>query len=504
MADPSGILNNLTSQVNNLANSIQRLFNMQGMSGAGYSTSSMPIPSQMQSSSQASGFVSSLLGNNSAPDYTNADVRFGATSFMKGIGKGVAGAFVGGMAMLPTAQEAMSLELLAGRQSFYNPTYYGAAGSRGSYQRSFEMQRGMSNLGLPTSPLDAAAAMNYGAGAGLSPALGNYNPTSSFGGVMGGAALASNLSPGLGITGGVGVMASMNNASTVNSLRMMGINIRSAKGDSMRDLPDIIQQFYNVLKQAAGQDPTPQMIAVSLMSGNSLDSMLDQFFGNDQNTRETIVAGLYQMANTKGSNLATSGTRAGLLKTGGLSSTVNTLSKRNTSELSMLQAYTGVTNAGTKFINQSVLPDLYNAAIGMEGLTGPLQSAYTGLEVFNGARNGAGQMITGSLFKGVGGAFGGFGKSIKAGNPMAQLGAAALVGAGVGGAAGLYSSVGMSADQTNIGISNNPNGVLASGSNTSSPTFTGAITINVTVPAGADPYQYGNAVRNAMNAAATT
>ena len=504
MADPSGILNNLTSQVNNLANSIQRLFNMQGMSGAGYRTSSMPMPSQMQSSSQASGFVSSLLGNNTAPDYTDAAVRSNATTFMSGIGKGVVGGFLGGMAMLPTAQEAMSLELLANRQSFYNSRAYGAAGSRGSYQTSFNMQRGMSSLGLPTSPLDAAAAMNYGAGVGLQPGLNNYAPTSNFGGVMGGAALASNLSPGLGLTGGVGVMASMNSASTVNMLRMVGINVRNGKGDSMRDLPDIIQQFYNVLKQAAGQDPTPQQIAVSLMSGNALDSMLDQFFGNDQNTRETIISGLYQMANTKGSNLATSGTRAGLLKTGGLSSTVNTLSKRNTSELAMLQAYTGVTNAGTGFINQSVLPDLYKTAISMEGATGPLQSLYTGLEVFNGARNGAGQMITGSMFKGGMDASGGWMSAIKGGSKLAKFGGAAAAAAGVVGGAALYSNVGDNAAQTNIGISNNMNGTLPGGANTSSPVFTGAITINVTVPAGADPYQYGNAVNNAMHAAANT
>jgi len=498
MADPSGILDSILAKVNALTAALGRLNNSAGSPGSGNSPVTTPAPGV-----GSGGPISSMMSG-SSPDYTDPTVRKTRGIFAKGLLKTTGQATVAAMGLLPTAEEAMNVEMLGSRQMFY-----GQSGISGHNYllNSYRSQRGVSALGSPTSAFDSVQAMNYGAGMGLMPGLSNFGPNSSFGGIMGGAALASNLSPGLGITGGMGVMASLNQARKVNSLRMIGVNVRGA-GGNMNDLPDIIKQIYTLLKNAAGK-VTPQMIAVSAMSGNALDSMLDQYFGQDENLRATVIAGLVQMANSGGANLSTSGTKAGLMKTGGMTDTLTNLVGTFPKELSLIQSYTNATNAGTNAMNREIIPALYDylgRAQSTPGLGTAIkggQAALTGLEVFGGIRGGAGNLLTDTLIN-ANGNFTGMTKSSGMSKLIAKLGGskkAGILGKIAGGAA-----IGAALLATGAHIDSMPglsDNSVPTGGVTSTPVFTGAITVNVSAPPGTDPYSFGSAITNAMVSMAT-
>jgi len=497
MADPGGILDSILAKVNALTAALSRL----GTSAGGGGSSSSPVTTP--ASASAGGPISAMMAG-SAPDYTDPAVRNTrnvlAKGFLKTAGQGV----IAAMGLLPTAEEAMNLEMLGSRQMFY-----GESGISGHNYliNAYQKQRGVSALGSPTSAFDSVQAQNYGAGMGLMPGLSNFGANSSFGGIMGGAALASNLSPGIGITGGMGAMASLNQARRVNLLKMIGVNVRGSSGN-MNDLPDIIQQIYNLLKNAAGK-VTPQMIAVSAMSGNALDSILDQYFGGDENLRATVIAGLVQMANSGGTNLSTSGTKAGLMKTGGMTDTLATLVGTYPKELGLLQSYTNATNAGTNAVNRDIIPGLYDLVSNAQSTPGigtaikGAQAALTGFEVFGGVRGGAGNMLTDALLNSSGN-FSGLNKSNGMNKLIEKLGGAKK--AGLIGKIGGGVAIGAALLATGANIDSMPgtsDNSVPTGSVTSSPIFTGAITVNVSAPPGTDPYSFGSAITTAMISAAT-
>jgi hypothetical protein len=276
----------------------------------------------------------------------------------------------------------------------------------------------------------------------------------------------------------------------------------------MNDLPDIIQQIYNLLKNAAGK-VTPQMIAVSAMSGNALDSILDQYFGGDENLRATVIAGLVQMANSGGTNLSTSGTKAGLMKTGGMTDTLATLVGTYPKELGLLQSYTNATNAGTNAVNRDIIPGLYDLVSNAQSTPGigtaikGAQAALTGFEVFGGVRGGAGNMLTDALLNSSGN-FSGLNKSNGMNKLIEKLGGAKK--AGLIGKIGGGVAIGAALLATGANIDSMPgtsDNSVPTGSVTSSPIFTGAITVNVSAPPGTDPYSFGSAITTAMISAAT-
>jgi hypothetical protein len=286
--------------------------------------------------------------------------------------------------IFPTAQEALTADLMAQRVGFYGASRAGA----GTAQR-------LAQMGTSTDALDAIRAVSSGAGLGLLPGLSNFD-TGTFAGITGGAALMSNLVPGMGIQAGMQAMATLNQASNVNRLRMIGINVRTSDGTSMADLPGIIDQLYGMLKQSAGGDFSPQDIAVSAMSGNALDSILRQYFPSPD-LRQAILAGLIQKARTKES-IGISGTIGELTKTGGTTAAAQGIAGRNAAELAMIQSLTGTTlqglNRGT-----AALTDIYGTMaqaggtklLGMDvGKTmGALAEAKTGLDVLAGGRGGS-------------------------------------------------------------------------------------------------------------------
>ena len=88
----------------------------------------------------------------------------------------------------------------------------------------------------------------------------------------------------------------LNQASSVNKLRMIGINVRGADG-FMRKPEDIANDVWKQLTNAAGgKKITKDAIALSLQPGNALYSYLNQYFGESPELRMGIINAIMQKA----------------------------------------------------------------------------------------------------------------------------------------------------------------------------------------------------------------
>lgn len=431
------------------------------------------------------------------------------------LGRGVASV----AALLPSSQETVEMGSVAERMRFYSNNM----GNRGGlnplsatnnvplYQ--YSIINNAMRMGTAIGPDDAIQAINAASNVGLNTGLKNFNAGRGFAGILGGAALASNLAPGIGLTGGMGVMANINQAQNVNMLKMLGINVRGNNGATMNDLPQIIEQLYGVLTRN-NSSPTPEDIATSLMPGNALDSIIHQYFGNDQNTRTVVIAGLLQRI--KSGNLRTSGTRGQLGLTGGTTTAISSLAMRNTAEGQLIQGFTKTTNqamVGTNNFLQAMYRQLGGLAL-TDNAAGDvlrgIQEISTALTTFGGSRGGAGANILSNFADAGTAAFWKQDPGKKAGRLTNRFSPKQMKGIlGLGTIAGLatadvigsgdYSDY-FGQNQANpvANLSQLPN-VAGSKQSTVGNQFTGAITINVSVPPGADPYAYKAALADVFS-----
>jgi hypothetical protein len=420
---------------------------------------------------------------------------------------------------LPTVEEATSAQLMKSRMSFYgsagqfpskhtppksgyynpdDPARYGV-----NEESAFRMTRDLTNKGTSLTPSDAQAAINNGIQMGFLPSLKNYGMGASgaktgFSGILGGAALASNLAPGIGIQGGMQAMGSLNQAQNVNMLKMLGVQVRNSKGTGMNDLPAIIEQIYKLL--ARGGNITVEDIAESLLPGNALDSMLNQYLGGDANLKNVVIAGLVQRVKS-GENLRTSGEKSSLIKSGASTESLRSMSARNASELGLIQKYTDPTANATVAANNSLGKFYSKLSAGKlfgNDVSGAITKAInlsTKLDMYAGARGGAGQQTLSTIFEGAGTGFansGALGKAIIGGAGIAAAYTAATIDPNqkttnmVGSEFGNNDFYG---SPTNIASASNPGQI-----------YTGSITVNVAAPPGQDPYSYGLAIGQAMTA----
>jgi hypothetical protein len=448
------------------------------------------------------------------------DTRFqgaqgNAWGAIRAAGKGLANAAIDAAAFLPSSQEALNSQQLAERMRFYSNNLNSPTGNKLStvnniplYQ--YDIMNQASRQGTVTTSQDILSAVNMGSQAGLMPGLSNYNAgapgaKTGFSGILGGAALASNLTPGIGITGGMGVMANINQAHNVNMLKMIGIQTRNAKGTSMTDLPQIIQQLYDLLTRG-NKDITPEDLAVSLMPGNALDSLINQYFGGDATTKSVVVAGLTQLVKVRHSNsgadLRTAGTKEALGLTGGTLTAMSSTSSRNTQEQQLIQQYSSVTNealVGTNNVLQGMYSILGKGA--NHATMRELQRISTGLTTFAGARGGAGGMALadaangiGTLGSGIAGFFGHTGGFTQ--RHSGSIGKILGLGAIGAGAAAMTNF-----DNSTANAPSDPGYNVTTPTSTPAqlgPQFTGAITINVSAPPGSDPYAYSAAFLDAF------
>lgn len=256
-----------------------------------------------------------------------------------------AGALFAGAASgaLTSASDAVQAQLLMQRAAFFNST--GAGGRRLTsgkevlmenpqiggtydYERMRILQEQMADKGTVLDKMDAmrslAAAQSYGiTGPNITQAGGQ------FGSVGMGVAQVSNLLPGIGVEGSMRAFGAMQQGRNVNMLRGIGIRLRDEQGNLKppnQIIDDLWQKICRDYARAYGSDrkPSEREVLIGLQPGNSMDSMLDMYFGNDPMAKQLVANGLLFKAKGGGSI-----TKENIQEFGGTTAAVSAFSKRN-------------------------------------------------------------------------------------------------------------------------------------------------------------------------------
>lgn len=300
-----------------------------------------------------------------------------------------AASLTGGMVDQPG--ESVEAQLLMSRTGYFNNQSYDSVNAtqaqlakQGTIKDKFDVMRGL------------AAARNVG--------LTGPNITQESGGVASvasGVAAVSNLVPGAGFEGTMRAFASMQQGRNVNMLRGIGIQLRDEQGNLKppdQIIDDIWKKICRDYGQAygSGKKPSKQEVLIGLQPGNSMDSMLDMYFGNDPMAKQLVANGLIYKAETGGSAIS----KETLTKLGATTEATNAFSARNAAAARQTgltadagaAGYTTAANAITAlstFVTDNFLPGLraiteVNAAIvtalgAIEGTGGKALTALMGL-----------------------------------------------------------------------------------------------------------------------------
>ena len=316
----------------------------------------------------ASGFI----------DEPSSGMRF--SNFAQGMAKAAAVAGTAAVQMMDLS--AISESSLA-RQRFGFFSGQGAAAAAMTFQ-------GMMNRGIALDSLDAARAGMMATSMGLMPSMPNFQT------VTGGAEAFSRLVPGAGLTGGMQAMAALNQATSVNRLRMIGINVRDQSTGLMRRYEDIANDLWNKLnaEKIGGRPITQQDLAVGLQSGGGIDMLLNQYFGGDPVLRQGVVTELMQKAAGGNSSLES------LNRTGALPDLAVSAGERAAAEYGVLNAVTGAGERGIMTANAQITAaanTLRDSASTFEGAV----EVFAYLMQGAGAGNGAAGTIAGGVLGGL-------------------------------------------------------------------------------------------------------
>jgi len=188
--------------------------------------------------------------------------------------------------------------------------------------------------------------------------------------VLKGVANVSNLTPGMGIEGAMRATGGMQQASSVNMLRGIGIQIRNADGTLAapdKVIDDVWKKICNDYKQAYGSarnggKPNLNEVQIALQPGNSLDSMLNQYFGNDLMLKNMVMNGLLYRAQQQGTTQEAGALSAGINKDITSTKAIQALSNKyaTTTELlttgapdAAVGGFAKATNIITEFIDKT-------------------------------------------------------------------------------------------------------------------------------------------------------
>jgi|LauGreDrversion4_2_1035121.scaffolds.fasta_scaffold01354_4 murein DD-endopeptidase MepM/ murein hydrolase activator NlpD len=362
------------------------------------------ISKNLKGARPGSGGGSNLLGSSFGPSTGTQDANT-TTDNSGGGGPSTASRVMGflgrnalklgaiGIQSLPTVEQAFEQDLLRSRFGFY--------GGRNANATQMNMAR----QGTTTDPMDAARASMTGASMGLMPGLKNFSSVAQS------AAGISNLMPGVGLQGGMQAMGALNQGKNVNMLKMIGVNVRDAQG-MMRGFDDIAKDLWKTLnsQKTGSKKISKEDISYSLQPGNALDSMMNQYFGNDPILRQSVISKLMDLAGTGGQGSSLDKTR--LEKAGATTGAVTSMSDRNAASLNATQAVAPSVLKGFEKANEhlaaasnklaevarsaGILGEALRKALELKGYTDTVASS----------GNGAGGMLT-SLLAGGAGAFAG-------------------------------------------------------------------------------------------------
>lgn len=208
--------------------------------------------------------------------------------------------------MLDQPGESVESQLLTARAAYFNN--FKNIGSAQAYNNMKGTIGDLSDKATITNKMDVqrglAAAQSMGvSGPNITQAGG------AFGSVAGGVAAASNLIPGQGFEGTMRAFGSMQQGRNVNMLRGIGIQIRDQDGN-MKPPDQIIDALWEKIckdysaNYGAGAKPSKREMQIGLQPGNSMDSMLDMYFGNDPMAKQMVANGLLFKAETGGSAIS--------------------------------------------------------------------------------------------------------------------------------------------------------------------------------------------------------
>jgi len=275
---------------------------------------------------------------------------------------------------LPGVPQAVTLDQLLGRASFYGlgGSVGGLAGQRANVAA---LSSSLAHTGIATSAADSTQAISEAQAAGF----GGYK---NFNQILQGASTASILEPGLGLTGGVQAQASLNNPQTVNMLRTIGINMRSANGDFL-GWDKVTDQIWAFLLKFNSK-PTVQDIQVSMQPGGALYNMLSNLLNNDPLAMKVVGDGLIAKTRMNGAPLSTL-TRTEAQKLGISSGTVNELASQTAAQTG-LALTTAASQAGGFAGSAALAAGLNNFA----NAAGPLTKVLAGISSFAGGVKGIG------------------------------------------------------------------------------------------------------------------
>ena len=398
---------------------------------------------------------------------------------------------------LPTVQQAVSSQLLTSQAKF--------SGMQGNVNSTVQSLMGM---GTTSSSTDVQQAIALGTANGVLPGLPGYNSQ-----IMPGVMQLSNLTGSA--QSAMQATAALNSGQSVNTLRMMGIQVRGANG-AERNPADIFKDIYNFAVSQSGGKLNASNIAIALQPGNGLANLLDAAAGGDSTLRQALQSAALSFA--QGGNLS----KSSQTKMGNLTAALNSQSALNQSQFGLLaasqnpeaQGFTEANNLLSKYTtelagyvrqNQGIIKQiakgetLLGSQLG-QSVAGAITSALGGLL---GSLGGA------SLAKRAGSGIWGGIKSLFSGKNILQdveLGAGAVLGEVVdpagGGAivdAGLMATMSTATKATVSGILGGSGLGHAATATTSDPSasltvFSGGAT-NAVISAGAaligTPYSWG-------------
>ena len=223
---------------------------------------------------------------------------------------GVAGAVASAM---PSVQQAVSSQLLTSQAKF--------SGMQGNVNATVKNLMGM---GTTASATDVQQAIAQGTANGLLPGLPGYNNQ-----IMPGVMQLSNLTGSA--PSAMQAATALNSGQSVNTLRMMGIQVRGANG-AERNPAAIFKDIYNFAVSQSGGRLNASNIAIALQPGNGLANLLDAASAGDPVLRNALQTAAIQFS--KGGDLS----KASLTQTGQLTAAVNSQSSVNQSQFGLLAA----------------------------------------------------------------------------------------------------------------------------------------------------------------------
>jgi hypothetical protein len=244
-----------------------------------------------------------------------------------------------------------------------------------AYNRVSGVQRQFSQRGTVTDPMDAPLAMAAGQQMGIGMALPGYEN------LLAGVGTMSNLTPGAGLQNSMGAYAALQQGRSVNMLRSIGIQIRDPMTGGMKSFKDIANSVWDKLsREKLGTEPiTKEDLDMGFQPGNSLDQLLNNYFGSDEYLRSQVKAALYARASGVGKSYK----KSELQKAGFTTEAITSFSDRQTKSMEGLQQ-TARAGAGALTVSNNAAEAMQHAANAMDRLTGALSGGSFLKGIFSG------------------------------------------------------------------------------------------------------------------------